>query len=118
MSSCMDAVYAVFFRLKEGKVVEVGALGEIMFESGIYVYVGSGGSNVFKRVERHFSQDKNCFWHVDYFSVEAEPLDYFILPESSSFECVLAGIAGAMGEPVEGFGSSDCGCGSHFFRLV
>jgi len=113
----VKGVYAVLFRLKESKSIKIGALGEITFDRGLYLYTGSGRSNVVKRIERHFSESKNNHWHIDYFSQHADPEDYFILPEKSSFECVLADITGAIGEPVKDFGASDCGCESHFFKL-
>ncbi len=113
----MKGVYTAFFRLQEEKNIAVGSLGKIRFDPGIYAYTGSGRSNVLKRLERHFSSSKNVYWHIDYFSVEAEPLDFFILPESSEYECILADIVGTIGDPVKDFGSSDCECESHFFRL-
>lgn len=113
----MKAVYAVIFKLSEQKTVEVGALGEIDFRPGVYIYAGSAMSNVEKRVQRHFSMDKKDYWHIDYFSRAAEPVDYFILPEGSEYECVLADIVSEFAEPVEDFGSSDCDCSAHLFRI-
>lgn len=117
LTETVKAVYAAFFRLEEKKSIEVGALGEIDFSPGIYVYVGSAMTNVEKRLERHFGSTGNKHWHIDYFSEKTEPLDYFILPESSEFECVLSGIAAELGDPVENFGSSDCNCTSHLYRI-
>lgn len=113
----MKGVYTVFFRLHEDKNIEIGSLGTIEFEKGLYAYTGSGGKNVLKRVKRHVSDSKRVHWHIDYFSQHSEAEDYFILPETTEYECILADIAGAIGEPVEGFGSSDCCCKSHFFKL-
>lgn len=107
----------MFFRLKKDKEIEVGALGGIEFSEGLYMYVGSGGRNVLKRVERHFTRDKTDHWHIDYLSKDAEPVDYFILPETSDYECVLSDIAESIGDPVQGFGCSDCGCESHLFKV-
>lgn len=117
LTETVKAVYAAFFQIQEKKSIEVGALGEIDFSPGIYVYLGSAMTNVEKRLERHFRETENKHWHVDYFSEEAEPLDYFILPEESEFECVLSEIAAEFGDPVENFGSSDCNCGSHLYRI-
>lgn len=113
----MRAVYAAIFRLEEKSTVEVGALGEIEFEKGFYVYVGSAMNGVEKRLERHFSSTENKHWHIDYFSSAAEPVDYFVLPESSRFECLLSEAVSKFGKPVESFGSSDCDCGSHLYRV-
>lgn len=114
---CMKGVYLAFFKLEEQKRIEVGALGEISFAPGIYIYSGSAMNNVEKRLERHFSSTENKHWHIDYLSEDAEPLDYFILPEKSDYECVLASLVSEIGGPVESFGSSDCSCRSHLFRI-
>ncbi|WEL19986.1 GIY-YIG nuclease family protein [Candidatus Nanohalococcus occultus] len=113
----MKAVYAAFFRLEKSREIEVGALGKIQFPEGIYVYVGSAMNSVEKRLERHFSRTENKHWHIDYFSAVAQPIDYFILPENSSYECVLSETANAIGEPVDSFGSSDCECKTHLYRI-
>jgi Uri superfamily endonuclease len=113
----MKGVYVVFFSLKQAETIRIGALGEIVFESGLYAYVGSGRNSVEKRIGRHFSSSENSFWHIDYFSEKAEPVDYFVLPEESSYECFLADKLESWGEEVDGFGSSDCDCNSHLFRF-
>lgn len=113
----MKGVYALFVNLEDSRTVEVGALGEIEFEPGLYVYVGSAMNSAEKRLERHFSEVENTHWHIDYFTSAAEPVDYFILPESSDYECILSEIMGEIGEPVEKFGASDCNCSSHLYRV-
>lgn len=113
----MKGVYIAFFRLEDDREIEVGALGRIKFEAGTYVYTGSGRKSVEKRLNRHFSSDLNRFWHIDYFSREAEPIDYFILPETSEYECFMSGKLEEWCHPVDSFGSSDCDCDSHLFRL-
>lgn len=113
----MKGVYLLFFELSEPKKLQIGALEEIGFDTGTYIYTGSGRNSVEKRIERHFSNPENKFWHIDYFSAEAEPLDYFILPEKSDYECFMAGRLQDWFEPVKGFGSSDCNCDSHLFRI-
>ena len=113
----MKAVYLLFLSLEKSKTIEIGALGEIKFEPGIYVYVGSAMNSVGKRLERHFSSDKKVHWHIDYFTQEAETFDYFILPETSEYEEWLAGQLEDICEPIPGFGSSDSSQGSHLFRI-
>lgn len=113
----MKAVYLAFFKIDETKDIEIGALGGKQFELGTYIYVGSAMTNVEKRLERHFSSTENKHWHIDYFSAEAKPLDSFILPESSEYECVLAEILESFCESIDNFGASDCSCSSHLFRL-
>lgn len=113
----MKGVYIVLFRLEESLGIDVGALGRIFFESGFYVYVGSGQTNVEKRVERHVSGRGKKHWHIDYLREHVAVDDYFILPEDSSYECRIASILSSLGDPVDEFGSSDCGCSSHLFRF-
>lgn len=113
----MEGVYTVFLRLEESKSIEIGALGEIKFLPGVYVYVGSGRTNLEKRVRRHFGEVENRHWHIDYFSAEAEAIDSFLLPEESRYECELADILSETGDAVQEFGSSDCDCSSHLFRF-
>lgn len=113
----MKGVYLVFFLLREPAEIEIGALGEIGFSAGLYAYTGSGRNSVEKRIERHFSDNVKKFWHVDYFSETVEAVDYFILPDTSEYECFMADKIREWGEPVKGFGASDCDCDSHLFRL-
>lgn len=113
----MKGVYIVLFRLEEPRTLEVGALGEIDFGEGIYVYTGSARNSVESRISRHFEEVEKKFWHIDYFSSRAEVFDYLVLPEVSEYECVMAGILSGFCESVEDFGCSDCGCDSHLFKL-
>jgi sugar fermentation stimulation protein A len=113
----VKAVYVIILKLEEPREIEIGALGGIKFAAGLYVYVGSAMNSVEKRVERHFSEVENLHWHIDYFSAEAEAVDFLVVPESSEFECVLADAVSRVGEAVPGFGSSDCDCPGHLFRV-
>lgn len=112
----MKGVYLFLMKNNYKKKIEIGALGEKTFLPGIYVYCGSARNSVEKRLQRHFSEPENRHWHIDYLSSELEARDYFILPEKSKYECVMAEILGKSLQPVEGFGSSDCECGSHLFK--
>ncbi|MFB6241421.1 MAG: DUF123 domain-containing protein [Candidatus Nanosalina sp.] len=104
-------------KLERDKSVSIGALGTINFQRGIYAYVGSAMNNLESRVSRHFSREKRNHWHIDYFTEEAEALAFTGLAADSSWECRLAQVASENCEPVDGFGSSDCGCHSHLFRI-
>lgn len=113
----MKGVYLAIFHLRKDEEIEIGALGKKKFSEGKYVYVGSARTNVGKRLKRHFTTVENLHWHIDYFSSEAEPLDYFILPEKSEFECKMAEILKDFCSEIGEFGSSDCKCDSHLFRI-
>lgn len=113
----MKGVYAAFFFLEKDEKIRIGALGDIGFERGLYVYVGSAMNSLESRLRRHFSSPDNLHWHIDYFSRVAEPVYWIAFPLDSSFECVLSECASDAGEAVSGFGSSDCDCDSHLYRL-
>lgn len=113
----MKGVYLVFLKLEEETEIEIGALGALKFEEGLYVYTGSGRKSLVSRVKRHFRDLENFHWHIDYLSSEAEAFDNFLLPESSKYECFMADALESLCEPVDSFGSSDCDCSSHLFRV-
>lgn len=113
----MKGVYAVFLLLEDSMSIEIGAKGEIKFESGVYVYIGSAINGVENRLKRHYSSKKNNHWHIDYFTEKASPFYWLALPLPSRYECILAQACSDEGVEIEGFGASDCGCSAHLFRL-
>ena len=102
--------------------VSVGALGTVAFPRGRYVYVGSALNGLEPRINRHIRTSEGAHsvthWHIDYLLREtAAALDRVYYAESSErLECLLAARVAEHGEPVEGFGCSDCGCRSHLYR--
>ncbi|MBC5792949.1 MAG: GIY-YIG nuclease family protein [Nanohaloarchaea archaeon] len=113
----MKGVYVVFAFLERDKDIEIGALGTIEFEKGVYAYVGSGQNSLEKRLKRHFAPTEDKHWHIDYFTSEARVFDFFAVPEGPNYECTLAQHLSNRSKPVERFGSSDCSCASHLFKL-
>ena len=99
--------------------MNVGALGRLTFKKGLYAYVGSAQNNLEQRVKRHLRKGKRKFWHVDYLLNDeaAKVVEVFHLQADKAEECKIAGVISERGEPVDGFGSSDCGCRSHLFRV-
>ena len=85
-------------------------------EKGLYLYVGSGKRGLEKRLERHLKRKKKLFWHIDFLldHPQAEIEKIFLSPLE---ECELAKKVSKSGIPVSGFGSSDCKCESHLFRV-
>ncbi len=97
-------------------VRQVGSLGRLKFAPGFYLYVGSGGANALKRVQRHLRATKPKRWHVDYLTTgtgRMSPVDSHLFPGAD--ECGLAGFLGKRLETIERFGSSDCRCRGHLF---
>ncbi|MBM4400915.1 MAG: GIY-YIG nuclease family protein, partial [Crenarchaeota archaeon] len=99
--------------------VSVGAFGKLTFEKGLYAYVGSAQANLEQRIKRHFRKKKRKFWHVDYLldNDAAKIAKVFSKHANKSEECEIAKAIGEIGEPVDGFGCSDCSCKSHLFRI-
>lgn len=99
--------------------VRVGSLGTLTFDSGLYAYVGSAQGNLERRVARHFSKEKRVFWHIDYLlkneHVNIQNVFFKVAPKTE--ECSLAKMMSELYRPVKGFGSSDCNCLSHLFKV-
>ena len=100
--------------------IRVGSLGVIRFKRGYYVYVGSGQRYLEKRIQRHKKRVKKVKWHIDYLTtnsgVKVMEAAAYDLPKK--YECILADMLRSMGfKPVKGFGSTDCKCVSHLYRI-
>ncbi len=118
-ASKLRGIYVVLISVRENILVKVGALGEILFEKGLYAYVGSAQNNLEKRVKRHFRKNKPKFWHIDYLleNKEAEIIEVYYKEAEKSEECQVAGEIKEVSQPISGFGASDCSCISHLFKL-
>ena len=113
----IPGLYQLLIRLKHSAELSIGALGERHFAPGWYVYTGSARRGLRQRIDRHLRREKRCHWHIDYLLAGADEVKAYVLPEPAISECDLhASLVG--GEPVSGFGCSDCTCGSHlaYFR--
>ncbi len=115
----MKGIYALAINLSRDSRVKVGSLGEISFRKGTYVYVGSAQSNLEQRVKRHLRREKRIFWHIDYLLNDnaVRIVEVLIGEGKKDDECVLASNLGERGEPIAGFGCSDCRCPSHLIRI-
>ena len=115
----MKGIYALVISVKKNIVVNVGALHRIPFEKGFYVYVGSAQSGIEKRTARHLRKIKRKFWHIDYLlsADGVSVLKVFGKKGSRSEECEFARELENLGNAVKGFGSSDCNCTGHLFKL-
>jgi Uri superfamily endonuclease len=70
-------------------------------------------------VHRHLRKEKHRFWHIDYLldNDAAKVIAVFHKQADKTEECSIAEEIGERGEPVAAFGSSDCRCKSHLFRV-
>jgi Uri superfamily endonuclease len=116
----LKGVYVLIIQVDKDADVNVGALGKLTFEKGLYAYVGSAQTNLEKRIRRHFRKEKRKFWHVDYLldNAAAKIAMVFFKNAAKSEECETAKIINERGRAISGFGCSDCNCNSHLFRIV
>jgi Uri superfamily endonuclease len=103
--------------------IGVGSLGLIQFPKGHYVYIGSALSSLIPRLERHLRTSRGegrvAHWHIDY--LLREPGVYvkaiYATDWTVRMECEIAAHIAEKGDPVPKFGSSDCTCVSHLYRV-
>ena len=96
--------YMLLFEVKTEIKLNVGRLGSVTLWPATYIYVGSGGKNIFKRVERHFRQNKKEFWHIDYLTSKIKPSLALLL---SMDEREVAKVFSHKFPYISGFGSTD-----------
>lgn len=108
--------YLLLIKLEAPKTLAVGSLGQIRFERGFYIYVGSAMKGLGQRIARHLRKKKRHRWHVDYLTAEAISITPVPIISGLRLECALAGsLRQIAGGTVKGFGSSDCRCEGHLF---
>ena len=111
----MKGIYFVLSKLKEPIIEKVGALGEIEFKDGRYIYVGSAQNSLEGRISRHVSPNKSKHWHIDYLLEDAEIEEVLAYNMKKKKECDASRTLKKEFYEIEGFGCSDCDCSSHLF---
>ena len=112
--------YLLVLKLPKPININVGSLGTISFGKGIYLYIGSalGAGGLRARILRHLRRDKRLFWHIDYLLKYARVIAIYTIRSPQKLECKIAQQFMARNIPyVPRFGSSDCQCRSHLFRI-
>jgi len=110
--------YILILYLPLEKELHIGKLGPRHFPAGYYLYVGSAKKNLSQRIARHQRQNKNFFWHIDYFLNQAQFYKAIPIRSSTDIECALAGELQKIASwEIPGFGSSDCSCPSHLLGM-
>jgi len=123
MGVVLRGAYCLCISVTADVEVSVGALGRLAFPHSRYVYVGSALNSLEPRISRHIRTSEGAHgathWHIDYLLREpAVKLDHVYYAESGErLECLLATRVAEHGEPVKGFGCSDCRCRSHLYRV-
>ncbi len=112
--------YGLLIEVDKDLDIQVGALGTKHFPAGTYLYIGSAVNSINARVDRHLRKHKKRFWHIDYLLEHAKISTILCFPHQGKKECQVARmlfhILRCEMYP-RGFGSSDCDCYSHLFRL-
>lgn len=113
--------YVLFIRLRKRESVIVGRLGSLTFDRGTYLYIGSALHNLEKRIARHRSDTKRLHWHIDYLLQAATIVKVLIIETDTRIECLLNTTISQL-YPVDvivkGFGSSDCHCVTHLWKMA
>jgi len=107
--------YILVIKLNREKNIIVGKMGEIFFDKGHYVYVGSALNGIMQRVSRHLNPQKKLHWHIDYLLEFAKIESIYYKQSNTQQECEIASELKEKLQPVPGFGCSDCNCKSHLF---
>lgn len=115
----MKGIYVLLIAIDSDISIDAGALGMLKLEKGSYAYVGSAQNNLEKRVARHLRKEKKKFWHIDYLLDNANVRVLKVLYRNARRpeECKIARKMERRGLPIQGFGSSDCRCRSHLFKI-
>jgi len=115
----MKGAYCLLINVEKDIKIKIGKLGRLNFEKGNYVYVGSALNNLDKRIERHLRDEKKKHWHIDYLllnkNTKVEKIAY--KESNKKEECEIARNIAKFGVPIKNFGSSDCKCESHLFKI-
>jgi Uri superfamily endonuclease len=119
----VKGTYCLCINVEEDIKIRVGALGEINFHTGSYIYVGSALNSLIPRLDRHLKHSRGehdvTHWHIDY--LLREPLvsmdSIYMNDNGEKLECIMAANVAGHGEPVPRFGCSDCRCVSHLYRV-
>lgn len=121
----MKGSYILVIHIPEIIELTIGALGNVLFDKGFYLYIGSamgsyGSITLENRVKRHISpsNNKKTHWHIDYLlNYERSMItQLYLIPSLYPLECIIAKeIMDFSDDYIKDFGSSDCMCNSHLY---
>ena len=122
----MRGAYILIIDLEMDLKFNIKSLGDLSFEKGTWIYVGSdmgnGSTSLENRIKRHFRSEKTIHWHIDHLLKSDSNIRAAIWAESSShIECEIAKSIEQMKNIVrgpKGFGASDCRkkCWTHLYH--
>ena len=113
--------YLLVMEMVRDTEIRVGALGQIAFRAGHYLYVGSALGGLAGRLRRHLRSQKRLHWHIDYFLQHARICQVWWHPGDERLECLwareCAALSGAHAVDAR-LGASDCSCRTHLLHLT
>ncbi|MGY5858988.1 MAG: GIY-YIG nuclease family protein [Candidatus Thorarchaeota archaeon] len=122
----MRGAYVLIIDLKEVRSFHIKSLGNLTFEKGTWLYIGSamgnGSTSLENRIRRHFRSEKTIHWHIDHLLKSDASIRNSIWSESSEpVECDIAKSIEQMENIYpgpKGFGASDCKnkCFTHLYH--
>ena len=109
--------YLLLLENSEDIEVTVGKLGNVRFQKGWYVYVGSALNSLDSRLKRHQRKHKKHFWHIDYIASTAMKIKkVYPIRRLDRIESQLAQKLQNISDGcIKGFGTSDTQDVSHLF---
>jgi len=124
----MRGAYLLIIDLYKNHSIRFKSLGDLKFERGTWIYVGSamgtGSTNLENRIRRHFRSEKTIHWHIDHLLNSDSTIRSSIWAERSyPIECKIAksieNLEGIQKGP-RGFGASDCKnkCWTHLYHSL
>ena len=116
----LPGTYVLLLTLLRCREIQIGKLGLRVFQPGWYAYVGSamGPGGLAARLSRHIRLDKKYHWHIDYLRAAAKVTGAWVHANPRPREHTWPSLLSRRpfhGKPVDGFGATDCACGSHLF---
>lgn len=121
----VGGTYILVLNVAEPTLIKVGSLGLVKLDAGYYAYVGSARGGLRGRVGRHIRVSRSKVgklrWHIDYLLISSSvKLHYVIYVANAYIEHVVAealSVNQLIKVAVKGFGSTDCNCVTHLFRI-
>jgi Uri superfamily endonuclease len=119
----VKGTYCLCINVEDDIKIRVGALGEIIFQKGYYIYVGSALNSLLPRLDRHLKHSRGehdvTHWHIDYLLREppVSMESIYMNDNGEKLECIMTAKVAEHGEPVPRFGCSDCRCVSHLYKV-
>jgi sugar fermentation stimulation protein A len=109
--------YSLIVKVDDPFQIQVGALGDIEFKRGYYVYTGSAMNDVESRIRYHRKNKERLHYHIDYLLHYAKLSNVLVHKSRRRLECRINREIGSFRNalPIKGFGASDCRCSCHLF---